>query len=483
MTTQALIDAVEAKRELAIRKARKHLWNFNKLMVPDFYKPDIEYLKELSFTIEEWLKGNINKRFLIINAPPRHGKTLTARNAVLWQFGQNPHSKIMTGSYNAILSNLFAQQTRDGIAEEVDSVKFDTFHDVFPDVNIQYGDGSKSFWRIEGSAEKNYLATSPGGTSTGIGAQLLIIDDIIKNAEEAFNERVLDKHWFWFNNTLMQRLEEGSKIMLIMTRWAERDLAGRLISSRPNECHVLTYEALVNEKKKEMLSSDVLSYKRFKSDTQEMDEAIVQANYQQKPIDVKGRLYKDLKTYKELPSNVVRVCSYTDMADKGKDYYAAVIYAETKDKLAYVLDIIYTKDSTEITENLMAEKIIEHDVSYAVFEENNGGNIHKRDVHRIVKSKGYKKAKIIAFHQSKNKEARIISHSAHVQNRVFFPENWGDRWPEAHLSMSKYQREGNNANDDLQDALTGVVETLTNTRSDQKVNAKTAIDTYRRMGL
>ncbi|ETJ26097.1 hypothetical protein Q604_UNBC17527G0001, partial [human gut metagenome] len=75
----------------------------------------------------------------------------------------------------------------------------------------------------------SYLATSPDGSSTGFGATLLIIDDIIKNAEEAYNENVKESHWSWFTNTMLSRLEEGGKIIIIMTRWASDDLAGRAI--------------------------------------------------------------------------------------------------------------------------------------------------------------------------------------------------------------------------------------------------------------
>jgi hypothetical protein len=60
-------------------------------------------------------------------------------------------------------------------------------------------------WSLEGSSRPNYLATSPTGTATGFGCDFLIIDDIIKNSEEAYNEMTLDKHWQWFTNTMLTR--------------------------------------------------------------------------------------------------------------------------------------------------------------------------------------------------------------------------------------------------------------------------------------
>ncbi|WP_283512193.1 hypothetical protein [Rhodococcus sp. G-MC3] len=72
--------------------------------------------------------------------------------------------------------------------------------------------------------EKSYLATSPTCTATGFGAHVELIDDIIKNADEAYNEAVLDKPWEWFTNTMMQRTEgDDWKMTIIMTRWASSD--------------------------------------------------------------------------------------------------------------------------------------------------------------------------------------------------------------------------------------------------------------------
>lgn len=72
-----------------------------------------------------------------------------------------------------------------------------------------------------------------GGTATGFGARKLIIDDLIKKAEEAFNENTLEKQWQWFTDTMLSRTETGYKIIIIMTRWATNDLAGRALAHWP----------------------------------------------------------------------------------------------------------------------------------------------------------------------------------------------------------------------------------------------------------
>ena len=85
-----------------------------------------------------------------------------------------------------------------------------------------------NLWSLEGGYN-NYLATSPTGTATGFGCSFMLLDDLIKSALEANNADVLEKHWQWFTNTMLSRLEEGGKILIVMTRWHSEDLAGRAL--------------------------------------------------------------------------------------------------------------------------------------------------------------------------------------------------------------------------------------------------------------
>ncbi|CAH8246867.1 hypothetical protein WJ0W_004099 [Paenibacillus melissococcoides] len=111
-----------------------------------------------------------------------------------WVYGKNQQEKVMTGSYNETLSTTFSKAVRDGIStEKADKDKI-VYSDIFPGVRIKRGDGAMNLWSLEGGYN-NYLATSPTGTATGFGATILMIDDLIKNAEEAANEKTLEKHW------------------------------------------------------------------------------------------------------------------------------------------------------------------------------------------------------------------------------------------------------------------------------------------------
>lgn len=456
---ESMIEYLIIQRALATKKARRDFWSFCCLLYPEFYKENRPYLKDLCQTLQAFYEDRIKKQILIINMPPRHGKTFTARLFVLWVFGQNPRTKIITGSYNQILSGLFAQQTRDGILVENESIKQEYFHDIFPDTFIKQGDAAKGFWSLDGSEEKNYLATSPGGTSTGIGANFVIVDDIIKNNEEASNELVKDKHWEWYNNTLVQRMERPRKQILIMTRWASDDLVGRMLERKADKCHLITYKAVQNSGT--MLCDEIMTKVEYEDVISEMGADIASANYQQEPIDLKGRLYTSFKTYSgELPQ-FKEIRNYTDTADTGEDYLCSINYGVTFANEAYVLDVLYTKEPMEVTEPATARMLQEGEVNVSDIESNNGGRSFTRSVERILREVlGSNHTVIRWFSQTKNKQARIYSNSAWVMQHVYFPEDWKNRWPEYHSAMIKYQREGRNGHDDAPDATTGIAEKI-----------------------
>lgn len=448
----------QAKRELA----RREFFYFCNLMASDFYKPERRYLVELCEALQSFYEDE-KAKVLIINEPPRHGKSRTASLFVEWVLGRNPAEKIMTGSYNNILSATFAKNVRNAIQEVKADDNITVYSDIFPNVRIKRGDAAMDMWSLDGGYN-SYLATSPSGTATGFGCSLLIIDDIIKNAEEAYNETAKEKSWLWFTNTMLSRLEEGGKILIIMTRWASDDLAGRAIEHFGGAAKVITMQALQPDGS--MLCDEILSRRSYEEKVRAMGADIASANYQQEPIDLKGQLYSSFKTYDRIPTDAngnplfTTVLNYTDTADTGSDYLCSIVYGVYNGE-AYVLDLLYTKDAMEETEPATAAMLYKNGVNVADFESNNGGRGFARQVRRILQDT-YKSNKTVinTFAQTKNKAARILSNSTWVMEHIYFPTNWKDRWPEYYRAMTRYQREGKNANDDAQDATTGIAEKI-----------------------
>lgn len=446
---------LEAKKELS----RREFWQYCKFTSPDFYTEDRPFLKDLAKKLQ-WFIEDAEEQIMVVNIPPRHGKSRTATKFVQWLFGKfGKFIKVMTGSYNETLSGTFAKQVRDTIAEKP-TLGVTVYNDIFPDTKIKYGEAAAQKWALEGSQQANYLATSPSGTATGFGCNIMIIDDVIKTAEEAYNANRLQQLISWFTDTMLSRTENNFKIIIIMTRWSSNDLAGFVLDNYENVVHV-SYKAVQDDGT--MLCEDILSEKDYKLKTKNMNKDIVEANYQQTPIDIKGRLYSKFKTYTEIPKDdngnslFKYILNYTDTADEGSDFLSSICYGMYEGAY-YILDVYYTKDSMEITEPETAKMLTRNNVGCAIIESNNGGRGFARNVEKECRELGNRHTIIKWFHQSKNKVARILSNSTSVMNNVYFPVNWEDRWPEFARDIKKYQKEGKNENDDGPDSLTGVYE-------------------------
>lgn len=447
------------QQQLKIELSRREFWQYCKLTSPDFYSNDRGFLHDLADKLQ-WFVEDAEQQIMVVNMPPRHGKSRTATKFVQWLFGKyGIDKKVMTGSYNETLSGTFAKAVRDVIAEKPTEGIL-TYGDIFPGTKIKYGEAAAQKWSLEGSHQANYLATSPTGTATGFGCNIMIIDDLIKNSEEAYNESVLQKQIDWFNNTMLSRTENDFKIIIIMTRWSTKDLAGYVLANYDDVVHI-NYKAVQDDGA--MLCEAILSYKDYKIKTKNMNKDIVLANYQQEPIDVKGRLYSHIKTYTDIPrdskgNNLFKyILNYTDTADTGGDYLCSICYG-MYESTYYILDVLYTKESMEVTEPATAQMLTNNNVGNALIESNNGGRGFSRNVIRELKALGNTHTKIQWFFQSKNKISRILSNSTGVMQNVLFPVNWEDRWPDFAEAIRKYQKEGKNAHDDAPDALTGVYE-------------------------
>ena len=160
--------------------ARREFWEYCKFTSPDFYTEERHFLKDLAERLQ-WFIEEASEQIMVVNMPPRHGKSRTATKFVQWLFGKyGTHIKVMTGSYNETLSGTFAKQVRDTIAEQ-QTLGVTVYNDIFPDTKIKYGEAAMQKWALEGSQQANYLATSPTGTATGFGCNIMIIDDVIKS--------------------------------------------------------------------------------------------------------------------------------------------------------------------------------------------------------------------------------------------------------------------------------------------------------------
>lgn len=452
--------------------ASKDLFEYCKYVdSEEFYNEETApYLKEICDAIQEF--ENDDNEALIITMPPRHGKTRTVNNAVDWLLGKNPKYKIMEGSYNTALSRRSSKIVRDKILERPDTNRI-VFSQVFPKVTIKDGSGSIDNWGVTGNQEDNYLATAPNAGSTGIGCDFLILDDTIKNKYEAYNKEILRKIFEdWFQDTLYSRLEGKRKIIVVMTRWATKDIAGQLIQmfkEQGRKYRIISKKAY-NPETKQMLNPSILNKEQYDLLVQTIGEDIVRANYDQEPIDLKGKLYTHFLTYNpadirtvDNPTGTIRfkdIRARADTADQGEDYLSMVIYGVSYDNKAYILDIYYTQEPMEVTEKEAAKRLLKYNPYVFRAESNNGGRGWSRAVEKEYKAMGGTKTIFKPYTQTLNKEARILSNASSVMNVIYFPMDWNVRYKEAYNSINEYQRQGKNEHDDFEDNITSVAEEL-----------------------
>lgn len=157
---------------------------------------------------------------LLIEAPPRHGKsTIVSEHTPPWYLGMFPDDRVILTTYEADFASTWGRKARDTLQE---------FGEQLYGVRVAEGSHSVKRWDLE-SRKGGMVTAGVGGPITGKGANLLLIDDPIKNAEEAMSEVVRKKQRDWWLTTARTRLEPGGVVIVLMTRWHEDDLGGQLL--------------------------------------------------------------------------------------------------------------------------------------------------------------------------------------------------------------------------------------------------------------
>ena len=224
-----------AERLLRTKQAKQSLIKFTEMTMPDPEDPDnvdksryqpVRHHETICAALEEVEKGTYQR--LIISMPPRHGKSeLASRRFPAWFLGKDPYRQVIFATYNADLAMDFGRSVREIMRQPA-------FRQVFPGCKLRVGSQSSDRIQTEEGGVANFVGV--GGALTGRGADLLVIDDPIKDREDADSKRERDKLWEWFTQVAMSRLMAGARVVIIMTRWHEDDLVGRLTDPK-NPCY------------------------------------------------------------------------------------------------------------------------------------------------------------------------------------------------------------------------------------------------------
>lgn len=471
MNRQSLEDAFVLERELRVRASRESFWEYCKTMYPEFYKEDRWHLRKIADAMQDLYEGNLinprtGKKYkkMILSVPPRHGKTFTRDNFICWLFGKNPEkTKVLAASYSKSLSLISSRTIRNQLKQErVDPLQI-TYEDIFPHTKLSDDNAAVEQWSVEGSYF-SFKATSVGSSVTGMGASVLLADDLVADSFVANNPNELDKIQDWLMNTFSSRIESGDNsnaiTMIVGTMWSDNDHIGRILKSEDADEYYVIRMAAYNKDTDEMLCPALLSREQYEYLKRNMDFGIFMANYMAETVDDKDKLYENLLEAHTIPSVKETIC-VVDPADTGSDSFSAIIADVGVDGKGYIKDILFTKKDMDYTQEELARILTEHKVRRCKIEANAAGRLFSKNVEGILRNK-YNNVftTIQLFHQTKNKESRIFTHAHVLQKEVYFPLNWRTRFPDFYTEMNTYKRNAKNAHDDAPDSATILVEEL-----------------------
>ncbi len=424
--------------------------------------------------LEAFARGRVRR--LIVTMPPQHGKSVGATTLLpAYVLGLDPDCRVAIASYSGLLASRFNRR----VQRILESREYEA---LFPATTIKRGSKPAGYIRTADEAEivgrrGSLLSVGREGSLTGNRVDCFVLDDLYKDALEANSPLVRANCWEWYTSVVRTRMHNASRELVVFTRWHEEDLIGQLAACEPVEeltrweqldaapadgwLH-LNFEALKASPPTELdprapgealweaqQGAALLARKR------RLDPVQFEAMYQGHPSAREGLLYGvGLAEYDALPSAIVRRANYTDTADTGDDYLCSLSYAVDADGIVYITDAVYTREAMELTEPMVAEMLVRSATREALIESNNGGRGFARAVQRRAPG-----VRVEWFHQSGNKEARILSNSATVLHAVRFPRGWNLRWPELHAHLTTYRRQFRaNRWHDAADVVTGIVE-------------------------
>ena len=253
--------------------------------------PPFEFARHLQVVtglLERIERGDLNR--LILSMPPRHGKSLLSSTLFpAWYLGRNPGRQVITASYGQDLAEDFGRRVRNLVASPLHVT-------IFPECRLS--ENSAAAHRLFTTAGGVYVAVGRGGAITGRGADLLLIDDPLKDREEANSESVRKGLHDWFSDVAYTRLMPGGAVVIVSTRWHQDDLAGWLLREHADDGWVeLSFPAIAERDEEFRREGEALWPERFPiADLERMRAQIGGAAwaslYQQRPAASEGAIFR-----------------------------------------------------------------------------------------------------------------------------------------------------------------------------------------------
>lgn len=429
-----------------------------------FYEPRKRTLKIVVDDLQDLEDGKLD--FYGLSLPPRVGKSTLCIFFLTWVIGRHPESHNAMSGHSGILADRFYRD----VLKLTENEEY-TFKEIFPDIDL-----------ANKSSEKNELFYSPteafatltcrgiDGTWTGAvdisSDGYLYVDDMVRDRTESLSPIRLENRYQDYLNVLVDRKNDGSKELMVGTRWNVLDPLGRVeAENKNNPKYRFRKIPALNEKDESNFQYDYgvgFSTEYYRNMRDRLDRNEWMAKYQQMPFVREGLLFPldELNYYNGvLPDGECITAAACDVAWGGNDSLSmpfGKLFGSTDDGPIYIPDWIFNKGDKYTTKPIVVAKTLQHQPNMERFEANNGGDEYAEDIDRQLKDKGFKTN--ISWAKASNqisKMAKIIQYAPDIKKRFYFlkTELQSEEYRAAMEELGMFTQLGKNEHDDSPDGL------------------------------
>lgn len=413
--------------------------------------------------------------FLGISLPPRVGKSTLCIFFLAWVIGRHPESHNAMSGHSGILADRFYRD----VLKLTENEEY-TFKEIFPDIDL-----------ANKSSEKNELYFSPteafatltcrgiDGTWTGAvdisSDGYLYVDDMVRDRTESLSPIRLENRYQDYLNVLVDRKNDGSKELMVGTRWNVYDPLGRVETENANNPRYRFRKIpALDENDESNFQYDYgkgFSTEYYRKMRDRLDKNEWMAKYQQRPFIREGLLFPldELNYYNGvLPDGDCITAAACDVAWGGGDSLSmpfGKLFGSVDDGPIYIPDWIFNKGDKYVTKPLVVAKTLQHKPNMERFEANNGGDEYAESIDSLLREQGFKTN--ISWAKASNqvgKMAKIIQYAPDIKRRCYFlkPELQSQEYKTAMEELGIIVQVGKNEHEDSADGLTQLIQVFEN---------------------
>lgn len=434
-----------------------------------FYEPRMRTLKIVVDDLQDLEDGKLD--FYGLSLPPRVGKSTLCIFFLTWVIGRHPESHNAMSGHSGILADRFYND----VFKLTQNEEY-TFKEIFPDIDL-----------ANKSSEKNELYFSPteafatltcrgiDGTWTGAvdisSDGYLYVDDMVRDRTESLSPIRLENRYQDYLNVLVDRKNDGSKELMVGTRWNVYDPLGRVETENANNPRYRFRKIpALDENDESNFQYDYgkgFSTEYYRKMRDRLDKNEWMAKYQQRPFIREGLLFPldELNYYNGvLPDGDCITAAACDVAWGGGDSLSmpfGKLFGNVDDGPIYIPDWIFNKGDKYVTKPLVVAKTLQHKPNMERFEANNGGDEYAEDIDRLLREQGFKTN--ISWAKASNqvgKMAKIIQYAPDIKRRCYFlkPELQSQEYKAAMEELGIIVQVGKNEHEDSADGLVQLVQ-------------------------